>query len=130
MSSSTRIDRSTRRGERSTLAVLGASLACLVVGALVASGAIAAPAKTDTQASSLQSGVDALVRGNEPGVVLLTRKGSRGHSYTAGYGEVATRTPMRADDRFRVASVAKSYTATVVLQLVGEGTLRLTDSVE
>ena len=130
MSSSARMDQSTRRGERRTLAAAGASLACLVVGALVASGAIAAPATTNTQASSLQSGVDALVKGNAPGVVLLTRNGSRSHSYTAGYGEVATRTPMRSDNRFRVASVAKSYTATVVLQLVGEGTLRLTDSVD
>ena len=31
---------------------------------------------------------------------------------------------------FRVASLAKTYTATVVLQLVGEGKLRLTDTVE
>ena len=37
---------------------------------------------------------------------------------------------MRAADRFRVASIAKTYTATVVLQLVGEGKLRLTDTVE
>jgi D-alanyl-D-alanine carboxypeptidase len=37
---------------------------------------------------------------------------------------------MRANDRFRVASIAKTYTATVVLQLVGEGKLRLDDTVE
>jgi len=28
---------------------------------------------------------------------------------------------MRADDRFRIASVTKTFVATVVLQLVGEG---------
>ncbi|MEU6413805.1 serine hydrolase domain-containing protein [Microbispora sp. NPDC046933] len=32
--------------------------------------------------------------------------------------------------RFRAGSVTKSFTATVVLQLVGEGKLRLSDSVE
>ena len=49
---------------------------------------------------------------------------------TSGLGEVSTKTPIRANDRIRVASLAKTYTATVVLQLVGEGKLRLTDTVE
>jgi D-alanyl-D-alanine carboxypeptidase len=37
---------------------------------------------------------------------------------------------MRAADRFRIASVTKSYTASVVLRLVAEGKLALSDSVE
>jgi D-alanyl-D-alanine carboxypeptidase len=37
---------------------------------------------------------------------------------------------MRARDRFRVASVTKTFVATVVLQLVGEGRLGLGDTVE
>jgi D-alanyl-D-alanine carboxypeptidase len=37
---------------------------------------------------------------------------------------------MRASDRFRIASLTKSYTATVVLQLVDEGKLSLADTVE
>ena len=37
---------------------------------------------------------------------------------------------MRAGDRFRVGSVTKTFVATVVLQLVGEGRLGLEDSVE
>jgi D-alanyl-D-alanine carboxypeptidase len=37
---------------------------------------------------------------------------------------------MRADDRFRVGSVTKTFTATLVLQLVAEGELRLDDTVE
>jgi D-alanyl-D-alanine carboxypeptidase len=37
---------------------------------------------------------------------------------------------MRPTDRFRIASLTKSYVATVVLQLVGEGKLSLDDSVE
>ena len=37
---------------------------------------------------------------------------------------------MRPDDRFRIASITKSFVATVVLQLVGEGKLSLSDTVE
>ncbi|MET0908571.1 MAG: serine hydrolase domain-containing protein, partial [Ilumatobacteraceae bacterium] len=39
-------------------------------------------------------------------------------------------TPMSAGDTFRIASLTKSYTATVVLQLVDEGTLSLDDTVQ
>ena len=37
---------------------------------------------------------------------------------------------MRPADHFKIASLTKTYTATVVLQLVAEGKLRLADSVE
>jgi D-alanyl-D-alanine carboxypeptidase len=37
---------------------------------------------------------------------------------------------MRPGDRYKVGSVTKTFTATVVLQLVGEHRLRLGDSVE
>ncbi len=37
---------------------------------------------------------------------------------------------MRATDRFRIASITKTFVATVVLQLVAEGKVRLGDSIE
>ena len=37
---------------------------------------------------------------------------------------------MRAADRYRIASVTKTFVATVVLQLAAEGKLRLADPVE
>ena len=37
---------------------------------------------------------------------------------------------MRSDNHFKIASLTKTYTATVVLQLVGEGKLSLDDTVE
>ena len=37
---------------------------------------------------------------------------------------------MRADNHFKIASVTKPFTATVVLQLVGEGKLRLDDTID
>ena len=80
--------------------------------------------------TSLQQDANALVAAGAPGVVLLSRDGKRTITVTSGLGEISTKTPIRANDRIRVASVAKTYTATVVLQLVGEGKLRLTDTVE
>ncbi|MGZ4324672.1 MAG: serine hydrolase domain-containing protein [Solirubrobacteraceae bacterium] len=114
---------------RRTIGLSGEILAGLSAAALVAATAAAAPRSTRAQ-SSLQKGADALVATGAPGVVLFARHGHRTVSLTSGLGEVSTKTPMRADDRFRVASITKSYTATVVLQLVGEGRLRLTDTVE
>jgi D-alanyl-D-alanine carboxypeptidase len=44
--------------------------------------------------------------------------------------DLAHETPIAARDHFKVASLTKTYTATVVLQLVGEGKLSLDDSVQ
>src|SRR6266496_6105854 len=114
---------------RRTIELTGAIVVCLSAAILVATTAGATPTGTRADAA-LQKDADALVAGGAPGVVLLTRHGSRTVSVTSGLGEIGTKTPMRANDRFRVASLAKTYTATVVLQLVGEGKLRLGDSVE
>jgi D-alanyl-D-alanine carboxypeptidase len=47
-----------------------------------------------------------------------------------GFSDLRAKTRMRPTDRFRVASVTKTFVATVVLQLVGEGKLSFHDSVE
>src|SRR5205823_1279621 len=107
-----------------------AGLACLTAAAVVAAAAMAGPTTTRTGGSTLQQDADALVAAGAPGVILLTRSGDRTVTVTSGLGELSTKTPIRADDRFRVASLAKTYTATVVLQLVGEGKLKLGDTVE
>ncbi|MFB6889028.1 serine hydrolase domain-containing protein [Kitasatospora sp. NPDC056327] len=48
----------------------------------------------------------------------------------AGTSDLATGQPARPDGRFRIGSVTKTFVSTVVLQLVGEGRLRLDDPVE
>ena len=58
------------------------------------------------------------------------RDGNRTVSYAAGLADVKGKRPIRVGDRFRVASITKTYTATVVLQLVAEGKLSLDDTVE
>ena len=64
-----------------------------------------------------------------PGVLLSVREGSETRLNVRGVADDRAR-PVRAGDRFRVGSVTKTFVATVVLQLVGEGRLRLGDTVE
>jgi D-alanyl-D-alanine carboxypeptidase len=111
------------------LALPGIVLACLAAAALVAVSAPAKPTTTDNDAA-LQKDVDALVAAGAPGAILLVRDGNRTIRVTGGLGNVARKTPMRSGDHFKIASLTKSYTAVLVLQLVGEGRLGLGDSVE
>jgi D-alanyl-D-alanine carboxypeptidase len=51
--------------------------------------------------------------------------------FVKGYGEAEKGgAKASADDRFRIGSISKTYTATVILQLVDEGKLSLDDTVE
>jgi len=108
-----------------------AILGCLAAVAVVAASATA---KTTTananRASDLQHDLEALVAAGAPGVILFVRDGERTTTLTAGMGDIARKTPMRADNHFKIASVTKPFTATVVLQLVGEGKLRLDDTID
>jgi D-alanyl-D-alanine carboxypeptidase len=79
---------------------------------------------------SLQRALDRIVATGPPGAVLLVRGRDRTLRLTSGHADQAGTIPMRARNRFRVASLTKSFVATVVLQLVGEGRLALDDSVE
>jgi D-alanyl-D-alanine carboxypeptidase len=100
----------------------------VAAGALVA--AVAWPQSASASPASLQRALDHVVATGPPGAVLLVRDGHRSLRLTSGYFDRRNRTPMRAADRFRVASITKSLVATVVMQLVAEGRLGLDDSVE
>jgi D-alanyl-D-alanine carboxypeptidase len=63
-------------------------------------------------------------------VILLTRDGNRTGRLAGGLADVARKRAMRPGDHYKIASLTKTYTATVVLQLVAEGKLRLNDTVE
>ena len=75
-------------------------------------------------------GLDGLVASGIPGAILIVRNGNHTVRLTSGLGDIAHKTPMSARDHFKIASLTKTYVATVVLQLVGEGKLNLSDSVE
>ena len=102
----------------------------LVAVLVIAIAAAAGSVRTAGDASSLREDVDALVARGAPGVVLLVRDGRTTRRFTAGYGDVARKQPMLSSDHFKIASLTKSYTAAVVLQLADEGKLSLGDTVQ
>ncbi|WP_144467759.1 serine hydrolase domain-containing protein [Bacillus toyonensis] len=65
-----------------------------------------------------------------PGILAKTSEGGKTWGYAAGIADLNTKKPMKTDFRFRIGSVTKTFTATVVLQLAGENRLNLDDSIE
>ncbi|MFF5673423.1 serine hydrolase domain-containing protein [Streptomyces hygroscopicus] len=64
------------------------------------------------------------------GITVEVRDGNRRTHARAGEAELNTGRPMPYGANYRAASVTKSFVATVVLQLVAEGRLALSDPVE
>jgi CubicO group peptidase (beta-lactamase class C family) len=102
----------------------------LALVGLVAAAAPASAARPASPAPKLQQAMEELVAAGVPGVVVLIREGDRTIRLSSGYGNLATKAPLRPTDRFRIASLTKTFVATVVLQLVEEGKLSLEDTVE
>ncbi|PFB26168.1 serine hydrolase domain-containing protein [Bacillus cereus] len=65
-----------------------------------------------------------------PGILAKVSKGGKTWSYAAGVADLSTKKPMKTDFRFRIGSLTKTFTATVILQLAGENRLNLDDSIE
>jgi D-alanyl-D-alanine carboxypeptidase len=65
-----------------------------------------------------------------PGAVVFVQSAHTG-SWTASLGtsNVETHEPMHANNHFRIGSITKTLTGTVILQLVDEGKLKLNDPV-
>jgi D-alanyl-D-alanine carboxypeptidase len=101
-----------------------------LVMAVALLGAVPPSGSTSSPNAKLQEALDQLVAAGAPGAIAFAREGNRTIRVTSGYGNLKTRTPIRATDRFRVGSVTKTFVATVVLQLAAEGKLRLHDTVE
>ena len=71
-----------------------------------------------------------LVRAGAPGALVVVRAPTTTRRAARGLADVSQRRLLRTTDRYRIASVTKTFVATVVLQLVGERRLRLDDPVE
>jgi D-alanyl-D-alanine carboxypeptidase len=71
-----------------------------------------------------------LVRDGAPGALVAVRTPTAFRRAAHGLGQRSPRVPMRTIDRFRVASVTKTFVATVVLQLVAESKLGLDEPVD
>ncbi|GGR87064.1 D-alanyl-D-alanine carboxypeptidase [Streptomyces aureoverticillatus] len=113
-----------RRRRRGLLALT--SVATVVLAASTVPTAAAKPRPTDP----LQQQVEAVHDTGAVGVhAEVTSPDTRESAY-AGTAAMNTTRPMPRDGRFRIGSATKTFTATVVLQLVGEGRMSLEDTVE
>ncbi|PDY86144.1 serine hydrolase domain-containing protein [Bacillus toyonensis] len=93
---------------------------------------VSSSVQTSTQRdrnSVKQAVLDTLQHGF-PGILAKTSEGGKTWSYAAGVANLSSKKPMKTDFRFRIGSVTKTFTATVILQLAGENRLNLDDSIE
>ncbi|WP_227466427.1 serine hydrolase domain-containing protein [Nocardioides dongkuii] len=131
---------------RSTgLAVLAAAMSVTALTGGTPAGAHADPAASAAPAApaapergkrgrdaAIQRAVDRLVsRTGLPGAIATVRGGDgKVRTYRAGAGDLRTGRPIPRDPRVRLGSNNKTFTATVVLQLVAEGRVDLAEPVE
>ena len=139
MNSDTELWRGVSR--RRALQVGGAGLATTLVGLGSATARRAEDVTPETAAAEQFSPeqqlaltdivLSALTETSTPGALVgVWYPGQGDWTIAAGIGDLETAAPMRLDDHVRIASITKTFVATVVLQLVDEGMLSLDDRLE
>ncbi|MCU7821142.1 serine hydrolase domain-containing protein [Kitasatospora sp. DSM 101779] len=131
-----------RRGRLGTrlaaVALAGATVVTLAPTAAVAAGGTGASVSGSGSVEARRPRVDGqqelrdlVERGGMTAALAEIRFAGRAQwRGAAGTADLATGQRARADGRFRIGSVTKTFVSTVVLQLVGEGRLGLDDPVE
>lgn len=89
-----------------------------------------APPAASAETGSLQRELDGMVRDIGAPGALMTVTGRTSVTMRSGTGDLRTGRPVPLDGMVRVGSTTKAFVATVVLQLVGEGRVRLDAPVE
>ena len=113
------------------------ALAGFVVSAqqpAVAPPAAATPASVGISAerlTRLHAGMQGFIDRKEAGgiVTLIARDGKVVDVHASGFQDVESKTPMRTDTLFRIASMTKPVTSVAVMMLYEEGRLQLSDPV-
>ncbi|MGA4843915.1 serine hydrolase domain-containing protein [Streptomyces sp. G45] len=77
-----------------------------------------------------QAALDRVVAQGTPGVIAEARVGRAVWRGRAGVGDLTTGQPRATDEKFRIASLTKTFTSVVLLKLEAQGKLSLDDSVE
>ena len=89
------------------------------------------PFSPETQAALQQIVEQRLTEAGTPGALVGVWIPGRGTwVHAQGIGDVATGAPIRVSDAVRIGSIAKTFAATVLLQLVDEGRLQLDDRLQ
>ncbi|MDQ0946662.1 D-alanyl-D-alanine carboxypeptidase [Streptomyces phaeochromogenes] len=113
--------------KRARRALVTATAALAVIAA---SSAVASATPEEAEGTGLQQGLDDVVAVGAVGALMEVREGHGVWRGTSGVAELGTTRAVPDRGRFRVGSITKTFVATVVLQLVGEGRLRLDDTAE
>jgi D-alanyl-D-alanine carboxypeptidase len=80
-------------------------------------------------ATEVEAALEEAVAAGAPGIALEIH-GPEGEEFLgAGEADLDPARPIDPEDTYRIASVTKSFTAAIVMQLVGEGDLALDDTV-
>jgi D-alanyl-D-alanine carboxypeptidase len=116
---------------------IGVSAAAVVaVAGLAVAGTAAAtpstPATSTGRSDAVQQSLDHLVNDDKYPAALaaVQERGGRIRDYTSGVGDLKTKRPVPPDGYVRIGSNTKTFTSVVVLQLVGEGKIKLDAPVE
>lgn len=127
-----------RRGGRNqrlrnsvVLALAATVLSSLMLSVAPARAAtLEATPATDVARSELNTALNDVVAAGVPGIIVRVQDPHRAaRQYTAGVDDLATGAALRPTAQFRIGSITKTFVATIVLQLVGEGRLRLDEPV-
>jgi D-alanyl-D-alanine carboxypeptidase len=106
-----------------------AALAAPAFAALVPAGSDVAYARNELK-SSLDAILAGAVANGFPGIALYVEQaGKQLYFGAAGVSSVEQEKPLKPNDRQRIYSITKTFTAIVTLQLVDEGVLSLDDTI-
>ncbi len=104
-------------------------MSVVLIVLVLAAASCGGPSFSQETTTALNRELDTVMESNKiPGAVAGIRAPSRGTWFVAkGKADVQAGTPMKTDDKFRIASVTKTFTATMVLILADDGRLSLND---
>jgi D-alanyl-D-alanine carboxypeptidase len=107
-------------------------VAAVAAGVMVVAvgGGTATTAGRPATSTVLRQGLDDLHELGISGTQGLVRDGGRVTVARSGVADLGTGAPMPVDGSFRIGSETKTFLSVVLLQLVGEGRLRLDDPIE
>ncbi|MEJ3747290.1 serine hydrolase domain-containing protein [Actinomycetes bacterium KLBMP 9797] len=100
-----------------------------VAVAATAVATLPASASADSQGPALRRALAAVHAAGAPGAFAEARGSGRTWEGAAGLATLSNARPTRPEMRHRVGSITKTFVATTILQLVGEGRLKLDDPV-
>ncbi len=103
---------------------------CATIFAGCKSDTVTGPSSYTGKVEIMDALLDSIIQNtNVPGLVVAYRDDMTGFTYTRsrGYADLARKTPMDAEKLFRIGSLTKTFTSTVILQLVDERKIYLED---